>query len=186
MSKRCYYLAAHRRIVNALTINNSRLIFAVLVVWCSYLKMLLLYTAIAHASGYVTGELGVKYSYIFGLPTQWLKWKIWGEGTPLSPWAPCHEGRAHQMLTRVYIWCHICLSFLNRYLCFINVAYHLPFLCIFTNLEVQERYMPIIRSAGTPFPCVPRQFNHCRDHYWMMNVSAVDRASLQVSLTDQR
>ena len=31
---------------------------------------------------------------------------------------------------------------------------------MFTNLELQERYLPIIRGAGTPFPCVPRHFNH--------------------------
>jgi len=44
---------------------------------------------------------------------------------------------------------------------FLYVAFRLPFLCIFTNLKVQERYLPIIRGAGTPFPCVPRHFNHC-------------------------
>ena len=37
----------------------------------------------------------------------------------------------------------------------VPVAFRLPFLGIFTNLEVQERYLPIIRGAGTPFPCVP-------------------------------
>jgi len=37
-------------------------------------------------------------------------------------------------------------------------------LCISTNLEMQERCLPIIRGAGTPFPCVPRHFNRdcCR------------------------
>jgi len=34
-------------------------------------------------------------------------------------------------------------------------------LCISTNLEMQERCLPIIRGAGTPFPCAPRHFNHC-------------------------
>jgi len=28
------------------------------------------------------------------------------------------------------------------------------------NLEVQERYLSIIEGAGTPFPYVPRHFNH--------------------------
>ena len=32
ISKRCYYLAAHRRVVNVLTSNSAVLIFAVLVV----------------------------------------------------------------------------------------------------------------------------------------------------------
>ena len=43
----------------------------------------------------------------------------------------------------------------------VPVAFRLLFLCIFTNMEVQECYLPIIRGAGMPFPCVPRQFNHC-------------------------
>ena len=43
----------------------------------------------------------------------------------------------------------------------VPVTFRLPFLCIFTNLEVKERYLPTIRCAGTPFPCVPRNFNHC-------------------------
>ena len=29
----------------------------------------------------------------------------------------------------------------------------IPFLCICTNLEMQERCLPIIRGAGMPFPC---------------------------------
>jgi len=43
----------------------------------------------------------------------------------------------------------------------VPLAFHLPFLCVFTNSEVEERYLKIIRDAGTPFPCVPRHFNHC-------------------------
>jgi len=88
------------------------------------------------------------------------------------------------VLTRVNIRCHICRSFfLNRYLRLLMIsrqlfctdvtyvvvwshttvplAFHLPFLCVFTNSEVEERYLKIIRDAGTPFPCVPRHFNHC-------------------------
>jgi len=49
---------------------------------------------------------------------QWLKWKIWGEGTSFSAWAgkfqcgpPSHESMAHKMLMRVNIRCHICFSF---------------------------------------------------------------------------
>jgi len=38
--------------------------------------------------------------------TQRSKWKIRGEGTPFSAWAPSREGRAHQMLTRVNFWRH--------------------------------------------------------------------------------
>jgi len=45
-------------------------------------------------------------------------------------------------------------------------AFSLPFLSIFTNLEVQERYLPIIRGAGAPFPCISRHFNH-----WLLNVN---------------
>ena len=48
------------------------------------------------------------------------------------------------------------------------VAFRLPFLCIFTNLEVglQERYLPIIRGAWTPSPCVPSHFNHCPQGFY--------------------
>ena len=41
----------------------------------------------------------------------------------------------------------------------VPVAFRLPFLCIF--MEVQERYLPIIRGAGMRFPCVSKHFNHC-------------------------
>ena len=34
---------------------------------------------------------------IHSCTTQWLQWKIRGEGTPFSAWAPSCEGRAHQM-----------------------------------------------------------------------------------------
>jgi len=37
--------------------------------------------------------------------------------------------------------------FLNLYLRFINDPFRLPFPCIFTNLEVWECYLPIIRGA---------------------------------------
>jgi len=40
------------------------------------------------------------------------------------------------------------------------------FLCIFANLQLQERYLPIITGAGMPFPCVPRHFN-----YWSTGVA---------------
>jgi len=61
--------------------------------------------------------------------------------------------------------------FLNLHLCFINdqlcctdvvvyttvpVASRLPLLCIFTNLEVQGRYLPIIRGTGTSGDSTPR------------------------------
>jgi len=52
---------------------------------------------------------------------------------------------------------------------FCPVAFRLrPFLCIFTNLEVglQERYLPIIRGARTPSPCVPSHFNHCPQGFY--------------------
>jgi len=39
-------------------------------------------------------------------------------------------------------------------------SFRLPFLHIFTNLEVQERYLPIIRGAWTAFPCIQCYFNH--------------------------
>ena len=87
---------------------------------------------------------------------QWLKWKIWDEGTPFSAWAPSNEGRAHQMLMLVNIRCRICLSFSqsvglhvfyhHQLVCTdvvtwsyttVPVAFSLPFLCIFTNLEVR-------------------------------------------------
>ena len=45
--------------------------------------------------------------------------------------------------------------------CIINVAFRFPLLCIFMNLDVQERCLPVIRDAGTPLRCVPRHFNHC-------------------------
>ena len=48
-----------------------------------------------------------------------------------------------------------CRKFMSR---IFNVP-RLPFLCIFTNLELQKRYLPIIRGAGTPFPCILRHFN---------------------------
>ena len=48
-----------------------------------------------------------------------------------------------------------CRKFMSR----IFSVPRIPFLCIFTNLELQERYLPIVRGTGTPFPCVPRHFN---------------------------
>ena len=42
----------------------------------------------------------------------------------------------------------------------VPVAFRLPLLCILTNLEMQERYLPIIGDAETPFRGVPRHFNH--------------------------
>jgi len=68
------------------------------------------------------------------------------------------------MLMRVNSRCHICLqqaAIVNYFADVIwsyttvPVAFGLPFLCICTNMEeeVQERYLPIIRGAGTPFPC---------------------------------
>jgi len=42
----------------------------------------------------------------------------------------------------------------------VPVAFRLQFLCIIMNLEVQEQYLPTIRGAGTPLPCVPTHFNH--------------------------
>ena len=42
---------------------------------------------------------------------------------------------------------------------FFSVCTYVAFLCIFTNLELQERYLSIIRGAGTPLPCVPGNFN---------------------------
>ena len=40
------------------------------------------------------------------------------------------------------------------------VAFRLPILCIFTKLEMQERYWPIITKCRNAVPCVPRHFNH--------------------------
>ena len=42
---------------------------------------------------------------------QWLKWKTWGEGTPFSAWSPSPKDRAHQMMMRMNIRCHICLFY---------------------------------------------------------------------------
>jgi len=38
----------------------------------------------------------------------------------------------------------------------VPVASRLPLLCIFTNLEVQGRYLPIIRGTGTSGDSTPR------------------------------
>ena len=43
----------------------------------------------------------------------------------------------------------------------VPTAFRPQFLCVFTNFEVHERYLPIIRGAGAPFPCFPR---HCNFH----------------------
>jgi len=55
------------------------------------------------------------------------------------------------------------------------VAFRLPFrsCTFFTNLEVQERYLPIIRGAWTAFPCVQCHFNHChhRQHTVFMTLN---------------
>jgi len=117
---------------------------------------------------------------------------------------PSHEGRAHQMLMRVNVRCHICLSFFSICTCVLLTMRHskhvqchrrhsLKFCCVslhvyksvtetntrfdriqpflstvrptvpvrFSNLEVQEGYLPIIRNAGTLCRCVPSHFNHC-------------------------
>ena len=42
----------------------------------------------------------------------------------------------------------------------VPVAFRLQFLSIIMNSEVQKQYLPAIRGAGTPLPCVPRHFNH--------------------------
>jgi len=59
------------------------------------------------------------------------------------------------------------LSFGRRPYTTVPVAFRLPFLSIFTNLEEQECYLPIISGAGTPFPCVPKHSNHCVA-YWTL------------------
>jgi len=87
--------------------------------------------------------------------------KIFCKSGPwISACAPSHESKAHQMLMRLNIRCHSCLSFSQSVLVFYlrsdivkQEKFRLPLLCIFTNLEVRKRYLPIIRGAGTPFPC---------------------------------
>ena len=67
----------------------------------------------------------------------------------LMPYLPAISN-CRQFCTDVVIWSYSTVP----------VAFCLPFLCIFINLEMQERYLPIIRGAGTLFRCVPRHFNH--------------------------
>ena len=95
------------------------------------------------------------------------------DGTPVLAWAPSHEDRVHQMLMRVNIRCRICLqqAAVVNSLFFtdvfghlvvyttVPVAFRLPFLCIFTNLEVPccRNAVPLHASRGTlttglPFP----------------------------------
>jgi len=54
------------------------------------------------------------------------------------------------MLMRVNIRCHICISFLSLYLCFIDVAYRASVPVHFYDLG----------GGATPFRCVPSHFNH--------------------------
>jgi len=97
-----------------------------------------------------------------------------GEGTPFSAWAPSHVGRAYKMLMRLNIRCHLPFFFsictdqylVNTYS--VTEDLHFSFVlsvctlapcilkcrkdcrscvCIFTNLEAQERYLSIIRGA---------------------------------------
>jgi len=118
---------------------------------------------------------------------QWLKWKIWIEGTPFS--ARAHKLQRGSPATRagpISCWCEwivdgiisfICLPFFNPYLRFIKHRLFCTDVCPsavysrscgvpptvlvhFTNLAVQDRYLPITRGAGTPFSCVPVHFNH--------------------------
>jgi len=70
----------------------------------------------------------------------------------LMPYLPAISN-CRQFCTDVVIWSYSTVP----------VAFCLPFLCIFINLEIQERYLPIIRGAGTLFPCIPKHFNH-----WML------------------
>jgi len=88
----------------------------------------------------------------------WSKWKIWGERTPFSAWAPSHEGRAHLMLTRMNIRCHSCLSFSQTVLLTIRRSKHVN---VSINLHV-ETASPVVfvacdivrarERAETPMP----------------------------------
>ena len=49
-------------------------------------------------------------------------------------------------------------------------SHRLQFLCIFTNLEVAERYLPIIRGAGTPFHCVQGTSTTAYKVGWLVGV----------------
>ena len=46
-----------------------------------------------------------------------------------------------------------------------------PTLCVYFyelgGAGIQERYLILIRGAGTLFPCVPRHFNHFWSAYWI-------------------
>ena len=102
-------------------------------------------------------------------------------GPLISAWAPNREGRSHQMLMQVNI---LYLCFNSDRITTVQASYRQLSLIIlhqmlsfgriynrscsvpptipvhFTNLEVQERYLPVIRGVGTPLPCVPRHFYH--------------------------
>ena len=61
------------------------------------------------------------------------------------PYLPASSNCRQLFCTDVVIWSYTTVP----------VAFRLPFMCIFTKLAVQERYLPMIRVAGTPLPCVP-------------------------------
>jgi len=54
------------------------------------------------------------------------------------PYLPAASNCRQLTCTDVVIWSYTPVP----------VAFRLPFLCICTNVEVQERYLPIIRVAG--------------------------------------
>jgi len=87
-------------------------------------------------------------------------------GNSIFSVAPSHDDRAHQMLMRVNIRCHVLPATSNcRQLFRTDVVIWsytivpVPFCLPFVFLEVQESCLPIIRGAGTPLPCVPTHFN---------------------------
>jgi len=78
------------------------------------------------------------------------------------------------LCTDVVIWSYTTVS----------VSFRLPFLCMFSNLQAHERYLPVIRGAGTPFPCVPSHFNHTSSSYTVCwgKCGNVSSAGWQVTL----
>ena len=101
-------------------------------------------------------------------------------GNSIFSVAPSHEGRAHQVLMRMNIQCHICLqqatvvSDLAQNVVIwsyttVPVAFRHSRSCAFVRTwRYRNAELPTIGGAGTPFPCVPRQFNH-----WLFTCSCM-------------
>ena len=78
---------------------------------------------------------------------QWLKWKIWGEGTPFSACAPQPWGHGPSDVDAgEYSMPYLLATSDCRQLFCTDVPPTVP-VHFFTNLELQERYLPINRGA---------------------------------------